>query len=99
MTSDGGNHWDEDEPQIELRGDPAYRQGGMAYTAGGYDEESPGQAPRSRRFGPLRFALVGVALLVLAGLIVYAYSWGTADPSPDELPLIAAPSGAEKEPP
>lgn len=99
MASDGGNQWD-DEPRIELRGDPAYRQRGVDYGAEPYlEEEVPQQTAPVRRFGPLRFALVGVALLVFAGLIFYAYSWGSGDPDPEELPVIAAPAGVEKEPP
>lgn len=99
MASDGGNHWD-DEPRIELRGDPAYRQRGLDYGAEPYyEEEVPQEQLPQRRFTPLRFALAGLALLVFVGLLLYAYSWGGGDPAPDELPLIAAPAGVEKEPP
>ena len=98
MASDGGNQWD-DEPHIELRGDPAYRQRGVDYGAEPYmEEEVPQHRPPARRFGPLRVGMVGLAVLLFAGLIFYAYSWGTSDPDPGELPVIAAPSGVEKEP-
>lgn len=98
MASDGGNQWD-DEPRIELRGDPAYRQRGADY-AEPYVEEEMVEARRSPSgFGPLRFALAGLALVVFAGLVFYAYSWGTGEPEPEELPVVAAPSGVEKEPP
>lgn len=99
MASDGRNHWDEG-PRIELRGDPAYRY---------REDEDPGaflepeeehpQGRRRRGFGPLRFALVGLLLVGFGGLMLYAYSWGTGDPEPGELPLVAAPEGPEKERP
>jgi len=98
MASDGRNHWDEG-PRIELRGDPAYRY---------REDEDPGaflepeeEHPQGRRrgFGPLRFALVGLLLVGFGGLMLYAYSWGTGDPEPGELPLVAAPEGVEKERP
>lgn len=99
MSSDGRDHWD-DEPRIELRGDPAYRQGGADYGAEHYyEEEAPQQRTPVRRFAPFRFALAGLALLVFAALLLYAYSWGTGRSDPEELPLIAAPAGVEKEPP
>lgn len=99
MASDGRNHWDEG-PRIELRGDPAYRY---------REDEDPGaflepeeehpQGRRRRGFGPLRFALVGLLLVGFGGLMLYAYSWGTGEPEPGELPLVAAPEGVEKERP
>ena len=99
MASDGGNQWD-DEPRIELRGDPAYRQRGVDYGTEAYmEEEELQQRAPGRGFGPLRFALAGLALIVFAGLVFYAYSWGTSDPDPEELPVVSAPPGVEKEPP
>lgn len=99
MASDGRNHWDEG-PRIELRGDPAYRQRTEAEEYGAEPEAEVGPARGGRgRFGPLRFALVGLLLIGFGGLVLYAYSWGTGDPAPEELPVVAAPEGPEKERP
>ncbi|WP_366555988.1 SPOR domain-containing protein [Aquibaculum sediminis] len=98
MPSDGRNHWD-DGPPIELRGDPAYRQRSTAYAHDHYPDEEPEPERRRRRIGPLRVALAGLVLLGFGALVVYAYTWGTSDPDPEELPLVTAPGTPEKERP
>lgn len=99
MAADGRNHWD-DGPRIELRGDPAYRYREEQEDPGAFlDPEEERPRPRRRLGGPLRFALAGLLLIGFGGLVLYAYSWGSRDPAPGELPLVAAPEGPEKERP
>ena len=90
MASDGGNQWD-DEPRIELRGDPAYRQRGADYAElCGREMVEARRSPSG--FGPLRFALAaGAGRLRRLGILCLLL--GHRQPEPEELPVVAAPSG------
>ncbi|WP_026986397.1 SPOR domain-containing protein [Fodinicurvata fenggangensis] len=65
-------------------------------------EQRPPRKPKGGGQGPRRLipAVVAVlGLLLFAGIVWYAYSWGRSDGASEAIPVVQAPEGPEKEAP
>lgn len=85
MTYDPRFSWNNEGSPGELQGEqrPPRKQKGG------------GQGPR--RLIPAVVAVLG--LLLFAGIVWYAYSWGRSDGASEAIPVVQAPEGPEKEAP
>lgn len=86
MTYDPRFSWNEEDNPGELQGEQRTprKKTGRGSGAG-------------RRIVPALLAIGG--LLLFAGIVWYAYSWGRSDGASDSIPVVQAPEGAEKERP
>ncbi|MFC4351293.1 SPOR domain-containing protein [Fodinicurvata halophila] len=86
MTYDPRFSWNEEDNPGELQGEQRTprKQTGRGGGAG-------------RRIVPALLAIGG--LVLFAGIVWYAYSWGRSDGASEAIPVVQAPEGAEKERP
>lgn len=85
MTYDPRFSWNDEASPGELQGEQRTT----------HKKKGDGRGPR--RLIPAVIAVLG--LLLFAGIVWYAYSWGRSDGASEAIPIVEAPEGPEKERP